>query len=279
MEIRSKPCDYPLYYSIGTLDSRFNLSLNEAIETIKSAEYLWENSSGRNLFEYSPEGELKINFIYDERQKITNELIKIESEVNQDKEMYLDLEATYTELKNKYDSDKVRYDMLVSEFKNKQDSYQNRVINWNKGPRNNENNYIEIEEERVSLEKEILAIKEIENEINSTAIIINKVAQKLNSIAKNLDLKVEEYNIVGAQRGDTFTGGLYYSDGEIKNIEIFEFENRKKLLRILAHELGHALGIEHTSDKTGIMYKLNLEEEVFLADSDLFALESVCNAK
>ncbi len=61
-------CDVPLTYRIGTIDPRFNITEGEVRNAVSSAESLWEDGTDRNLFTYDPEGEIVVNFVYDERQ-------------------------------------------------------------------------------------------------------------------------------------------------------------------------------------------------------------------
>ena len=106
---------------------------------------------------------------------------------------------------------------------------------------------------------------------------INALVDELNRVAKLLNLKVDTYNKIGASRGETFTGGLYKSDERGRSIDIYEFSSHDKLVRILAHEFGHALGLDHIDDSEAIMYTLNQGGKGALSKSDLAILRELCN--
>lgn len=47
-------------------------------------------------------------------------------------------------------------------------------------------------------------------------------------------------------------------------------------MRVLAHELGHALGLDHVDDKEAIMYQLNQGDNLTLSEADIKALKTKC---
>ncbi|MDO8742467.1 MAG: matrixin family metalloprotease [bacterium] len=271
------PCAEPITYNIGTFDRRFGLSQTSFLSVLTEAEEIWEGPSDRELFAYSPEeAELPVNLIYDYRQEVTEELTGIESEVKEDESAYHALEEKYVDAKRQHLSLKLQYDSRANLFNAQNEAYQFDVETWNSGPRTSQEDFAKLEAERLALEQEARELKTIESAVNQKVGEVNQLVGRLNRLAKSLNLNVEEYNTVGASRGETFAGGIYYEEGDERGINIYEFKTRDKLVRILAHELGHALGLEHIDDPKAIMYKLNKDDAGVASASDLEALEILC---
>src|SRR5687767_4241301 len=66
-------CEEPLKYSLGTIDPRFGLDEEEFMNMIQRAEHAWEDAVNLELFIYDEGTPFKINLIYDDRQKRTDE--------------------------------------------------------------------------------------------------------------------------------------------------------------------------------------------------------------
>src|SRR5690606_28108810 len=63
-------CRLPVTYSVGTFDDRFGVSQADALAALREAESIWETALGRDdIFTYDEDSRLKVNFIYDERQR------------------------------------------------------------------------------------------------------------------------------------------------------------------------------------------------------------------
>lgn len=271
-------CSEPIEFSIGTIDPRFGLSSADFIKKIEQAGGVWGKAMDKKLFQYNEAGSLKINLIYDSRQQVTDELKKQDIAIDDDKAVYDNLKVKYDALVFSYDKQKVVYDKSVADFQNKQQLYNEQVNYFNNKGGAPTKDYTSLNKEKEVLEKLAASINNMKDKLNSLSKELNLYAQMLNTLAQKLNIKVSTYNNIGASNGDEFSEGEYILDQSGQYINIYQFENNVQLLRILTHELGHALGLEHVTDSKAIMYYLNISSgNITLTSADIAELRLICD--
>lgn len=269
------PCPTPMAYSIGQFDTEFGISQADFKSAIKEAEVIWEKASGRDLFNYSSSGDMKISLIYDSRQESTIQINQMDNNLDQDNNYYLQLKAQYESLVSQYNQLNQALNNLISSYNSKKADYERRVNAWNKknGSQSEYNQLVAVRDELNNLAS---TIKTKQNEVNNLATNINQMASQLNTLASKLNLNIAKYNDVVQSTGSEFEQGNYISNIGTKEINIYQFENRDKLVRVLAHELGHALGIDHIDNSDDIMYAYNTSKSKVITQADLDALSVSC---
>jgi hypothetical protein len=251
----STPCANPISYNLGVFDTRFNISKADFVSAVGEAEKIWESSYGKDLFAYKPEStsgsDLKINLVYDYRQATTKNLSELGEVVEENQANYDKLKNKLIALKNDYEGDKR--------------DFEARLAKWNRSSRTDKAEYDKLQS--------------MQNNLNNEIDDINALVTQINRIAKDLNLTAEKYNDINDARGETFEEGFYTSDGFSRNINIYEFESHTKLVRVIAHELGHALGLDHVPGKNSIMYEVNQGSALALSVEDKAALAALCGKK
>lgn len=271
-----QPCERPITYSLGNIDSRFGISNTELLADINKASAIWGSAINRQLFKYSRGGDLKINLVYDNRQQATDTLRQLGITINDDKATYDTLKAKYDAFVASYNTQKVQLSALIAQYDAHKTAYENAVNYWNSRGGAPPGEYATLQKERSDLDAEAATINQDEASLNELADTINSTATILNKLVAQLNAQGNTYNTVGASNGTQFQEGEYVSDASGREIDIFQFDNEDALVRVLAHEFGHALGMQHVNNPKAIMYYLNEGINEKVTADDLAELKRVC---
>ena len=281
--IAQAPCGQPIPYNLGTFDTQFGISKEDFLSALALAEAIWEKPLNKNFFIYSPDDSggnvLKINLVYDYRQQATSKLAGMGITVSDNRASYNALKAQFTDLKAQYNSAKSSFDDQVASFNQQQKDYNDQVNSWNQQGGAPPDEYAKLEDTQAELQNESAQLQTAQKNINSMVDQINAMVVVLNRLVATLNLSVDQYNTVNGTLGDSFEEGVYVQDASGLHIDIYEYTNHDKLVRVLAHELGHALGMEHVTDPNAIMYKFNQGNSLALTQADIDELKAVCGIK
>lgn len=274
------PCKKPVLYTMQSYDDRFGISKEEFIKAIKEAEDIWEKPLNLNLFEFVENTEKKdlvtVNLTYDSRQEATDRIEELGIKVDNSKHSYDELKIKYESMQSDFLANKKDFEQKSLDFSERQERYTEEVEEWNKKGGAPENVYTQLNEEMIAINEEFEKLKSLENQLNKEIENINALVTVINRIAQNLNLNTSTLNEINKERGEEFTQGEYRVGAGERTINIYEFSTKDKLVNVLAHEFGHALGIEHIEDKEAIMYRLNENKTGELSLGDIQALKDVC---
>lgn len=276
---RFVPCSAPITYSIGTFDSRFGISKTDFISAIDEAAQIWGKTINKQLFAYSDNGGLKINLVYDLRQETTDKLSSFGLVIQDNKQSYDTIKAKYDSLMAQYNAAKSDFDAETATYESKKAVYEKTVALWNNRGGAPQNVYDQLTQARNSLNTEMATLQQKQDNVNSLAGDVNAVSEALNRLVDVLNLNVNKYNSISNETGNEFEEGVYISDSTGQRIDIYQFENRDKLVRVLAHELGHALGFQHTDNPEDIMYKVNQSTNENPTANDIAQVKNRCGIK
>ena len=255
-----KPCSKPIVYYIEEFNPKFGQTREEFENNLQKASSIWNNAYGKELFRYSREEadkmfdlskrKLQVNLIYDQRQATTEQLKAIGSTIDSNKDSY--------------ENQKARYDTLKSEYESKRQILESMIKQYQSDKSNRSN---------------VQAINKATQELNIIVNELNSLGATLNSMNKDINQKIYKWNQISLTNGPEFQEGEYVLDEKGQRINIYEYKDYNKLIRVLAHEFGHALGIDHVDGQNSIMNAYNTESNTNLSQNDINALKAICEAK
>lgn len=296
------PCEQVISYSIGSIDSRFHLSRDEFVVALREASDIWTSGVGMERFVFVETGGMPINLVFDDRQEGTDSLRDASSAIESGRAGYDQLATSYDTLRATYEKEKSAYEALLADFSTFQASYNKQVVAYNTALSTYEKNAAEwnknggdeatykdllkekqeLDDERESLEKKGKrlseksdTLKDVRKSVNRLVEELNTLGGTLNRVAASLNIKVNDYNTIVGSR-EEFTTGLYSEDGVHSRIDVFQFSDHGDLVRILAHEMGHALGLGHDANPESIMYPEVGTQPLELSSEDVNLYRAMC---
>ncbi|MEX1258472.1 MAG: matrixin family metalloprotease [Gemmatimonadota bacterium] len=254
----SLDCEAPLRWRIEAVDPRFGLSELEAADAVRQAGMVWGDGTGLPLlFQESSEG-IPIRFVFDERMETALERRSSSAEIDERaravEEGTSALEASRMEL----DRRRTAHGRRALDFQERQESHNRTVEYWNRAggaPPAEFERLRAMEEEIAELRRvvdaELEAVNRVVGEVNREADELNAQITALNEARIALDAELPA-GVVESAEYRRSRGGFF--SNAAREIDVFHFEDRNHLHRVLAHVLGHAIGLEHSEEPGALMH-------------------------
>lgn len=296
-------CYLPVTYAIGSADPRFGLPEEKFTAAVLEAERKWEDALGCDVLRLEPDGRVKINLTYDERQMTTEYLQSIGSDIESGKQQasrslddYNALAAQLEQKKNFFASESAGYEKKQSDYteavrryQQELEAYKRDVDYWNDRGGATGDDYDKLVAEKEELDRHYDKIKDQEKglkasyadlekkrqEVNALVARLNALVDDVEQIAGETNEKVADYNETQTDRGE-FETGLYSNNRGVETIDIFQFADEEDLLAVLIHEMGHAFGLEHAQNQSAIMYPKLVNQSADITPDDIALFQASC---
>ncbi len=270
-----KPCNRPLKFAIGSVDPRFNITADQVKTIAVQAADIWNKASGRQLLEYDPNAKLQIKLVYDQRQRESDAADQLNADLENLSVQKTTLDKQYGGLTQKYDQSLADFKSNLADYQKKLDSYDQEVAKWNAQGGAPPPEYDKLTHERKDLDSELKNLQSEESDLKHLADQINGIAAKENNIVSNYNSQVSTFQSEygGSQE---FEKGVFNPS---QGIDIYQFRAADDLRMTIAHELGHALGMQHVQNPKSIMYYLMQDQDLknpAPTAEDMVELKSVC---
>ena len=237
------PCTSPLAWHIASVDPRFGFTETELQRAVEEAAHVWEDAAGRPLFRRDTVGSMAIHLVYDARQQTYDRI--------RDREM--DVAALRAEV-DALEEMLGRLEDRVAEARHRH--------------------------ERRATDASAAAYRSAVDRYNGTVVQYNQVADRYNAALQATRTDGPTEVTAGNLQSNTRTlGGRVVSMDRVLTVTVAG--DYRELVMVLAHELGHALGLDHVAAEGALMAERYRDRAMArplgLTETDRRALAEQCD--
>lgn len=258
-------CEVPIGWRIGKLDPAFNLTQMEAEAVGQRAAALWNDGVGKTLFVYDDANGFPINFSYDERQQeILQETLLKRNIANYD--LWIDNSVEWMQLQ------KENLQQQLQNFAQEKEKLAADIASLKRQLAGG----VPIQ----NLENQRRELVQRQNDLQTEAELLNGQQEQLQREQQNINETIRNRNdLLPTSQSMPVNSemGLMQIDKMQRTMTIFAFHSHKDLMLTMAHEFGHALGLDHTQEADSLMYAYLTTSQHDFTVADLNAFSQQCD--
>ncbi len=272
-------CAEPLTYRITQIDPRFGVSEEEVLAAMEKASEAWAEVVHKPIARHSEQGEIEVQLVYDHRQKFVEEEISF-------RERLQSKERQISSLKSIYDQKNETFERKLNSYRQQEEAFEKQLQSFNEWVKEKNSGGGFREHEVSAYEQKQAEIKRLREQMNTHKQELNRLDDQLTNRVERLNEVVDENNRLIEVYNQKYSGEKHFTQGEYeargsdKRITIYQFIEESELRLVLAHELGHALGIKHVPDRKAVMFdhtQDQIKKTLKLTEQDRAAILAACN--
>ena len=277
------PCAVPLAWRIAGIDDRFGLTPAAARAVVERAAESWARALGRPLFLHDGAAGFPIRFVYDERQERTEaQRLREEEHAGIDRRLEADA-ADLTQRRSDYQRLRDEYDRRLGDFERAAAAHGDTVRAWNDrgGAPAAVLPALRAAQERLDRERQQLltegrGLAELGRSFEADAERYNDSLEGQRRRAAELERAFPLQRIESGLYREAVRSGADRVASVQREISIYRFRDLDELQLVVAHELGHALGLGHVEAAGAVMSAAHhsrggaTRSEIRADDVDLF---------
>lgn len=246
-------CAPPVTFHIGDIDDGFDVDRYELRQALVAAAAMWDDTTQANLFREHRDAGMAVNLVFDERQAAAEQRANEQQTLSRREQELADRE---TELERR----RRRFEEAMAELERRRETYEQRVREhedaveaWNAGRvERTPEGRARLEERGEELQRMRQQLEERHETLQERRSELQAEREELMAAMDEHNQQVSAYNKEAASASGFEMGRYEHEDGE-RSISVFKALNPDELRLVLAHELGHALGITHVDDPGAVM--------------------------
>lgn len=283
------PCGIPVHFALAEVAPGFGFDRETVMMALVEAANLWQGVSGPILFLESDHAmAMQVSLLYDARQQAANTRRSLRGGLEHDRGTFESDEAMLLRWGERIEASRQAHDLATTALAARARAYEREAAAWNagRGERTDARRQA-LETESALLRDELAGLERAGLSLNADIDAYNRRAADLRQRADEFQSRVARYN--DASSASPVESGRYsYAPGEGRRIEVYRAESYDELMLVLAHELGHALGIGHVNEPGAVMHAMLHDGGLFQPDrarpvelsiADQAALVEICGPR
>lgn len=258
------PCGIPIHVTMGPVDPRFGFDGATVSRALKEAAGLWQDAAVAQMFVWSDHPRaMVVSMQFDQRQYNVNQQRSLRGGIDRDRSQLQSREAALKQWGGRIEAARREHDRLAEAFAQRARAHEADVASWNHGSPQGRT-----EARRQALERESAIIqvmrvelRQAQSELNGDIAAYNRSAREQQQYAEQYRGRIARYNNLSSPQ--PIESGRYSYDRERgRRIEVFRAGDYNDLVWIFAHELGHAIGLDHLNRPGAVMNELLHDGEI-----------------
>lgn len=273
-------CKAPLTYQVGAIDARFSITEAELKQVMNRVGDLWSRAAGQRVLEYAPDGAIAVHLIYSDNQREADQERRMGDRIEALQAQYEALDREHRKVTRTFESHLDNYEKLLDRHNAAVDAFNAEVtaLQSEGGIPEGEREAIVRRERR--LNRMAKQVNRERRAVDSLRRKVNEMSTELNALAQTINERIDNYNQRFGQSREFDQGRYERLDGQ-QRINVYQFSSRDELALVLAHEVGHALGLRHVDAPTAIMHYVMEQQEIEdlrLTPDDEAAIRALCGS-
>ncbi|MDQ3288507.1 MAG: matrixin family metalloprotease [Pseudomonadota bacterium] len=258
------PCGIPIHITMGRVDPRFGFDEATVSRAMKEAAALWQDAAAADMFVWSDHPKaMVVSMQFDERQHNVNQQRSLRGGIDRDRSQLQSRDTALKQWGERIEAARRAHDRLAEAFAQRARAHEADVASWNTGSPQARTaaRRQDIERESAMIQSMGIELQRSQDELNRDIATYNRQAREQQQHADQFRGRVAQYNTLSSPQ--PIESGRYSYDRERgRRIEVFRAGDYNDLVWILAHELGHAIGLDHLNRTGAVMNELLHDGEI-----------------